>query len=277
MYILSYDNVSSTENPLSMNAQTHPWPTAHSVEDFRRNLAAVHRRIADACSRAGRDPSDVRLLPVSKTVDEARLRIAYAVGLRELGENKVQEAVRKHDELADLPVRWSLIGHLQRNKARAAVELFPCIHAVDSMKLLEQIARVAEETGLQPSLLLEINASGESSKFGLKPEEAPAVIERALTLRQVTLTGLMTLAPIAPDPELTRPVFAKVRECRDRWERQFGIALPELSMGMSGDFEVAIEEGATWIRIGTALFGNRPRWKPERGSEDQEEQSWTLE
>ncbi len=244
--------------------------------DFSSRCEAVRARMAEACRRAGRAPDAVTLIAVTKTFGPDAVRDAWQAGIGIMGENRVQEAAAKIPNCVSGP-DWHLIGHLQRNKARAAVELFPCIHAVDSMKLLEQIARVAEETGLQPSLLLEINASGESSKFGLKPEEAPAVIERALTLRQVTLTGLMTLAPIAPDPELTRPVFAKVRECRDRWERQFGIALPELSMGMSGDFEVAIEEGATWIRIGTALFGNRPRWKPERGSEDQEEQSWTLE
>ena len=244
--------------------------------DFSSRCEAVRRRMAEACRRAGRAPDAVTLIAVTKTFGPDAVRDAWEAGIGVMAENRVQEAAAKIPHCVSGP-DWHLIGHLQRNKVRAALEWFQCIHAVDSLKLLEQIARVAEDTGVQPSILLEINASGESSKFGLKPEDVPAVIERALSLRPVTLNGLMTMAPIAPDPELTRPVFAKVRECRDRWERQFGIALPELSMGMSGDFEVAIEEGATWIRVGTALFGHRPRWKPERGSEDQEEQSWTLE
>jgi PLP dependent protein len=244
--------------------------------NFSGRLDAIRGRMAEACRRAGRPVDAVELIAVTKTFGPDAVRDAWEAGVRIMGENRVQEAAAKIPQCASGP-DWHLIGHLQRNKVRPALELFSCIHAVDSLKLLEQVDRVAEGTGARPSILLEINASGESSKFGLRPGAAPAVIERALSLRNLTLEGLMTMAPIAPDPETTRPVFARVRKCRDRWEQTFGIALPRLSMGMSGDFEVAIEEGATWIRIGTALFGNRPRWKPDRGSEDQEEQAWVID
>lgn len=244
--------------------------------DLAGRLAAIRARMAEACRRAGRPVESVELIAVTKTFGPDAVREAWEAGVRIMGENRVQEAAAKIPQCIGGP-EWHLIGHLQRNKVRPALERFSCIHAVDSLRLLEQIDGVAGSLGARPLILLEINASGESSKFGLRPEEVPAVIERALELRHVTLEGLMTLAPATPDPETTRPVFARVRECRDRWEQAFGLALPRLSMGMSGDFEVAIEEGATWIRIGTALFGNRPKWKPERGSEDQEEQVWVID
>ena len=244
--------------------------------NFAGRLAALRARMAEACRRAGRQTSSVELIAVTKTFGPDAVREAWEAGVRIIGENRVQEAAAKIPQCIGGP-EWHLIGHLQRNKTRTALELFGCIQAVDSLRLLEQIDGVAGTLGARPSVLLEINASGESSKFGLRPEEAPAVIARAMEMRNVTLEGLMTMAPATPDPETTRPVFACVRECRDRWEREFGIALPRLSMGMSGDFEVAIEEGATWIRIGTALFGGRPKWRPERGGEDQEEQVWVID
>ena len=180
----------------------------------------------------------------------------------------MQEAAWKIPECVSGP-EWHLIGHLQRNKVRPALELFSVIHSVDSVRLLEQIERVAEESGQRPEILLEINVAGEASKSGLPPAQAPEVIDYALGCRNVTLTGLMTLAPFCPDPELARPVFAKLRECRDQWESRFGIGLPNLSMGMSNDYLVAVEEGATWVRLGTVLFGSRPKWKP--GAEEAEE------
>ncbi len=244
--------------------------------NFAGRLAALRARMAEACRRAGREASSVELIAVTKTFGPDAVREAWEAGVRIMGENRVQEAAAKIPQCVGGP-EWHLVGHLQRNKARPALEIFDCIQAVDSLRLLEQIDGVAGTLGARPSILLEINASGESSKFGLRPEEAPAVIARAVEMSNVTIEGLMTMAPATPDPETTRPVFARVRECRDRWEREFGIALPRLSMGMSGDFEVAIEEGATWIRIGTALFGGRPKWRPERGSEDQEEQVWVID
>ena len=243
---------------------------------FTERLAAIRARIAAACLRAGRDPGTVTLIAVTKTFGPEAVRDAWEAGIGIMGENRVQEAAAKIPQCVGGP-DWHLIGHLQRNKVRPALERFSCLHAVDTLKLAEHIDRVAGELGVRPTILLEINASGESSKFGIRPEAAPPVIEQILAMRNLTLAGLMTLAPIAPDPGLTRPVFARVRECRDRWEQQFGIALPHLSMGMSGDFEVAIEAGATWIRLGTALFGDRPKWRPERGSDDQPEQVWVME
>jgi pyridoxal phosphate enzyme (YggS family) len=226
-------------------------------------LAEVRQRIGAACGRAGRRPEEVEVIAVTKTFGPEVVAEAWQAGLTRVGENRVQEAAAKIPHCPGGP-EWHLIGHLQRNKVRAALEFFPVIHAVDSARLLEQINRVAEEAGCQPRLLLEVNVSGEASKFGLKPAELPAVLEQALALRAVTLAGLMTMAPFCSDPQQTRPVFARLRELRDRMERELGVGLPQLSMGMSNDFEVAVEEGATWVRLGSALFGDRPRWRPER-------------
>jgi pyridoxal phosphate enzyme (YggS family) len=236
--------------------------------DVAEILRSVQACIAEACAKAGRKPDEVEIIGVTKTHGPEVVREAWEAGLRRFGENKVQEAAWKLPECVSGP-EWHLIGHLQRNKVRPALELFSVIHSVDSVRLLEQIERVAEESGQRPEILLEINVAGEASKSGLPPAQAPEAIDYALGCRNVTLTGLMTLAPFCPDPELTRPVFAKLRECRDRWESQFGIGLPNLSMGMSNDYLVAVEEGATWVRLGTVLFGTRPKWKP--GAEEAEE------
>ena len=231
-------------------------PVADILEDVRA-------RIAEACAKAGRQPDSVEIIGVTKTHGPDVVREAWEAGIRLFGENKVQEAAWKIPESVGGP-EWHLIGHLQRNKVRPALELFSVIHSVDSVRLLEQIERVGDECGSCPEVLLEVNVSGEASKDGLKPEQVPEVIEYALGCRSLTLTGLMTMAPFCPDPEGARPVFARLRECRDRWEREFGIGLPNLSMGMSNDYLVAIEEGATWVRLGTVLFGHRPKWRPAR-------------
>lgn len=246
------------------------------TEEFKGKLEAVRARVLAACARAKRDPSEVEIIGVTKTHGPEVVRDAWENGIRIMGENRVQEAAAKIPESVSGP-DWHLIGHLQKNKVRLALSLFRCFHAVDTLKLLDQIIRVAEEEGARPDILLEVNVSGESSKFGLKPDEVPAVIERALSSRSVTLEGFMTMAPATPDPETTRPVFARLRECRDRWEEEFGASFPRLSMGMTGDFEVAIEEGATWVRIGTALFGDRPKWKPQPTSEDFEEKTFLVD
>jgi len=229
-------------------------PVAEIVEN-------VKIRIAEACAKARRDPAGVEIVGVTKTHGPEVVREAWEAGIRLLGENKVQEAAWKIPASVSGP-EWHLIGHLQRNKVRSALELFTVIHSVDSVRLLEHLARVADECGRRPEILLEVNVSGEASKDGLAPEAVPEAIECALNNRGVTLTGLMTMAPFCPDPEQARPVFARLRECRDRWEREFGIGLPNLSMGMSNDYVVAVEEGATWVRLGTVLFGARPVWKP---------------
>jgi hypothetical protein len=227
-----------------------------TVADY---VAEAQQRIADACTRARRQADEVEIIGVTKTFGPNVVEEAMQAGLRKLGENRVQEAAAKIPECPSGP-EWHLIGHLQRNKVRQALELFSVLHAVDSIRLLDQIEHVAQEAGHQPRILLEINVSGEASKFGLRPNDVPAVIERTLQARSVTLVGLMTMAPFVPEPEMARPVFAKLRECRDKWQTDFGIGLPHLSMGMSNDFEIAVEEGATWVRLGTILFGHRPKW-----------------
>ncbi len=238
------------------------------TSDMAEILQGVQARIAAACAKAGRKPDEVEIIGVSKTFGPDVVREAWEAGIRRFGENKVQEAAWKIPECVGGP-EWHLIGHLQRNKVRPALDLFSVIHSVDSVRLLEQIERVADECGQRPEILLEVNVSGEASKSGLSPAQAPEVIEYALGCRNITLTGLMTLAPFCPDAELARPVFAKLRGLRERWASQFGIGLPNLSMGMSNDYLVAVEEGATWVRLGTVLFGHRPKWKP--GAEEAEE------
>lgn len=216
----------------------------------------VRGRIAQACARAGRDPDTVNILPVTKTHGPERVAEAAACGLTVFGENKVQEAQAKIP-LCPGHLVWHMVGHLQTNKVKAAVRLFAQIHSVDSLKLLGAIDAAGELTGRTMPVLLEVNVAGESSKFGLAPGEVPAVLAAANGLRRVEVVGLMTIPPIAEDPEQARPFFRQLRELRDGWRQASGFALNELSMGMSHDFEVAIEEGATWVRLGTILFGAR--------------------
>lgn len=222
-------------------------------------LDEVRGKIAAACRRAGRNPADVEIIAVTKTHDAEVVREAWEAGLTIVGENKVQEAAWKKPVSVAGP-SWHLIGHLQGNKVRPALELFDFIHSVDSVKLLHKIEGVAESTGAQPHVLFEVNVSGEKSKSGMKPEEVSGAIRELMSnCPRVTLEGFMTMAPFSENPEDARPVFRKLRELRDETERQFGIVLPRLSMGMSGDYEVAVEEGATWVRLGTVLFGERPK------------------
>jgi len=223
---------------------------------FEDNLAEVRRRIQDACARAGRPPEEVRLLAVSKTRGPDCIREAAACGLMDFGENRVQEAKQKIP-LCPNALTWHLIGHLQTNKVKDAVLLFNLIQAVDSLKLLLAIEAAAEAAGRVMPVFLEVNVSGESSKFGLAPEAVPGVLQAANGLRRVEIRGLLTIPPLAEDPEHARPFFRALREHRDRWRRETGFELRELSMGMSHDFEVAVEEGATCIRLGAILFGKR--------------------
>lgn len=234
---------------------------------MEENLSIAERverareRIAAACAKAGRSADEVEIIGVTKTHGPDVVREAWEADIRIMGENRVQEAGWKIPQSVGGP-EWHMIGHLQRNKVRPALEFFSVIHSVDSLRLLDQIERVAEEAGKRPEILLEVNVAGESSKDGMSPEEAPVLVERALECRNVTLTGLMTMAPFFPEAEQARPVFARLRELRDELESRFAVGLPQLSMGMSNDFEVAVEEGATWVRLGTVLFGHRPKWKP---------------
>lgn len=226
-------------------------------------LEAINQRIAAACHRAGRDFFDVTLVAVSKTVEPERIRQAIEAGVRVLGENRVQEASAKIPALAQIAterrVEWQLIGHLQSNKARRAVELFSAIQSVDSFKLAARLDGVASELGKRLPIFLEINLGGEEAKAGISPDEVLPLCEQVSKLPHLELKGLMAVPPFLDDPEEVRPFFRRLRKLRNE-AQQAGIVgeqFKELSMGMSNDFEVAIEEGATVVRVGTALFGSR--------------------
>ena len=222
-------------------------------------LAAIRGRIDAAARSAGRDPSSVRLVAVSKTHPIDAIREAFQAGQREFGENRVQEALQKISASADLPIRWHLIGHLQTNKARKAGPAFAVIQSVDSVELLEKLDGAAADAGKSPELLIQVDLAGEATKFGAPPSEVPRLFEAAAACRAATVVGLMTLPPLATSPEDARPWFRRLRALRDEWQASGVPAsmLRELSMGMSGDFEVAIQEGATIVRVGTAIFGSR--------------------
>jgi len=229
------------------------------MTDLQEILEGVRGKIAAACARAGRDPGEVEIVAVTKTHGAEVVKEAWDAGLAIVGENKVQEAAWKKPASVSGP-SWHLIGHLQSNKVRHALELFDVIHSVDSAKLADRINFIADETGASPRILLEVNVSGEKSKSGMKPEEVePAVRHIVEECPRVTLEGLMTMAPFSEDPEDARPCFRRLREIRDDLQSRLGVGLPRLSMGMSGDYEVAVEEGATWVRLGTVLFGERPK------------------
>lgn len=222
-------------------------------EEFAERLDRVEQRIAAACRNSGRTRESVRLLPVSKTKPPAAVREAIACGLRLFGENKVQEAQSKIP-MCPSGLEWHLIGHLQSNKAKIAAQYFQMIHSVDSLKILQALESHA---GTTLPVLLQVNISGESAKFGMKPEHVAKVIETANQMQKCEVHGLMTIPPFSPDPEKTRVHFSNLRKLRDQMQAETGTPLPELSMGMSHDLEVAIEEGSTWVRIGTDLFGKR--------------------
>lgn len=216
------------------------------------NLRRVREKIAAAARSAGRDPAQVRLICVTKGIPVDPIREAVAAGAQEIGENRVQEAQRKHGELKPSP-RWHLIGRLQRNKAKIAAALFDVIHSVDSAELIQALDRYA----VRPlELLIQVNLSGEASKGGCRPEQAAMLAEAIRKAEHLRWSGLMTMAPYGKNPEDARPVFRGLRELRDRLEKESGLKLG-LSMGMSGDFETAVREGATMVRIGTAIFGEK--------------------
>ncbi|MCZ7586296.1 MAG: YggS family pyridoxal phosphate-dependent enzyme [Deltaproteobacteria bacterium] len=222
------------------------------------NLKRVNDRIAAACARAGRDPEGVRLIAVSKKQPVSAIEQALAAGHRDFGENYVQEAEAKARAIASGGVRWHIIGHLQRNKVRHVVPFATMIHTVDSARLADEAAKRAGEAGRRVGVLVQVNVGGEEQKSGTAEQDALALVDHVRTLDALDLRGLMTMPPFLP-PEEVRPYFAALRRLRETMEsRRPGLRLPELSMGMSGDFEAAIEEGATIVRVGTAIFGERP-------------------
>ena len=230
------------------------------VDGIHANLAAVRARIAQAAARGGRPASDVRLVAISKTFGPDYVRAAHAAGQRDFGENRVQEALEKQAALADLDLAWHLVGHLQSNKARKAVGPFALIHSVDSRDLLRRLDAAAGEQARVVEVLLQVDLAGEATKFGAPPDELAALVEAAAGCRWARLAGLMLLPPYFDDPQRARPFFQRLRALRDdlRSRGTPPACLRELSMGMSHDFEVAIEEGATIVRVGTAIFGTRP-------------------
>jgi pyridoxal phosphate enzyme (YggS family) len=229
------------------------------VSEIEQRLIEIRARIAQAATRAGRSPADVRLIAVSKTFPIADIRAAYDAGQRDFGENRVQEALQKIDAAAGMSIRWHLIGHLQSNKVKKAAPAFAAIHAIDSVDLVRRVDAVSVERGAAPDLYIQVDLAGESTKFGAPEADVPEIARAALDCRAARLRGLMLLPPWFDDPEQARPYFRRLRELRDRLVED-GIDrshLRDLSMGMSHDFEVAIQEGATLVRVGTAIFGKR--------------------
>ena len=219
-------------------------------------IASVRGRIAAACARAGRDPSGVTLVGVTKTVSPAVAAVAAELGLRDLGESRPQELWRKADAVTG--VNWHLIGHLQRNKLDRTAPLVSLVHSVDSERVLDAFDAFGRKRGGPVPVLLEVNCSREAAKGGFSPAELPALGDRLVSLAGVRVDGLMTMAAHADDPQATRPTFAELRRLRDELRTRTGLPLPHLSMGMSNDFEVAVEEGATAVRLGTVLFEGVP-------------------
>jgi pyridoxal phosphate enzyme (YggS family) len=227
------------------------------MSELAANLAAIRGRMHEACLRSGRTIDTVELMAVSKNHPPETVAEAVGLGLTLFGENRIQEAKSKIPLSPD-SARWHFIGHLQSNKARDAVALFEMIQGVDSLDLAAELQKHAVKQSRRPAILLEVNIAGEESKFGWNPQAVLDALPALRALDQLRLSGLMTIAPYSEDPEIARPVFRQLRELRDRCAERLGSPLPILSMGMSGDLEVAIEEGSTLVRVGTALFGARP-------------------
>jgi len=220
------------------------------------NLGSVRTRIASAARRGGRDPDDILLVAVTKTVGLQEILYAADLGVEVIGENRVREALAKHGRVGDR-VKWHMVGHLQRRKVRDAVRIFDYIHSVDGLALAEEIDRRCAAAGKTMPILFEVNVSGEETKFGLAPDETLSVIQQASVLEHIRIEGLMTMAPLLPDPEEARPCFRELARLAESLEREDipNVTMKHLSMGMTNDFAVAIEEGSTMVRVGTAIFG----------------------
>lgn len=230
----------------------------HRMENVAENLKEVEKRIAAACERSGRKREDVTLIAVSKTKPVEMIREAMGEGITVFGENKVQELVEKHDELPQ-NLEWHMIGHLQRNKVSKLPGRVKMIHSVDSVRLAEEIDRQFEKAGLIADILIEVNVAGEDTKFGLAPQDVEGFLEKIKDFDHICVKGLMTIAPYVEDPEENRNIFINLRKLLIdmRAKNYDNIDMTELSMGMTGDYEVAVEEGATYVRVGTGIFGNR--------------------
>ena len=225
------------------------------MSSVKENLLKVREKIEKAARKIGRDPNEIKLVAVSKTVETARIKEAIEAGVSILGENYVQEAQKKIEEIGR-PVSWHFIGHLQSNKAKYAVRLFDMIHSVDSLPLAEELNRRAEQANQVIKVMAEVNLSKEATKFGTDEEMVLNLAKRIQNLTHLSLEGLMTMPPYFDSPELSRPYYIALRELKERMAKE-GVLMEDLSMGMSNDFEIAIEEGATYVRVGTAIFGPR--------------------
>jgi pyridoxal phosphate enzyme (YggS family) len=226
------------------------------MSDIAENLAEIRARILAACARVGRDPGSVELIAVSKTFPADAVRETVEAGQRHFGESRLQEAAPKIESLPG-SLHWHFIGRVQRNKVRKILPLFEVVHAVDSLRLAVHMDEVAKELGLFPKVFLQVNVGGEASKGGFETADLRAGLDDLLALGRLEIIGLMCIPPAGPDAESARPWFVALRELRDELENECGVPLPFLSMGMSEDFEVAIEEGATHVRVGSAIFGKR--------------------
>ena len=228
------------------------------MSDIGANLSRVRERIADAARRSGRDPASVRLVSVSKMVTAEVIRKAAAAGADILGESYAQEARAKLDQLEDLEVEWHFIGRLQTNKAKDVVGRYALVHSLDRLKLAKELNKRAKAGSLKLPVLIQVNLSGEESKAGVAKASALELVRAADEMDHLEVKGLMTMPPFFEQPDKARPFFAGLRRLADQLREATGLDLPELSMGMSGDFEAAVEEGATLVRVGTAIFGKRP-------------------
>ena len=225
---------------------------------IEENVESVREKIALSCQRAGRNGADVQLVAATKGVPIERIREAIAAGVEIIGENRIQEAFAKHEKI-DAPVAWHMIGHLQTNKVNKALDLFCLVQSVDSYRLAEELSTRALQRGKVIDILVEVNTSGEPTKFGIAPHEAPQFIQQLSSLRGIRVRGLMTIAIFAAEPEVVRPCFTRLRRLRDEIEEKGTSEIEILSMGMTSDFRVAIEEGSNMVRIGTGIFGVRHR------------------
>ncbi|PYJ10861.1 MAG: YggS family pyridoxal phosphate-dependent enzyme [Verrucomicrobia bacterium] len=226
------------------------------MTSIAENLESVRLQIAEAAKKSGRSLDDIELIAISKTHEAEKVRAALEVGQQTFGESRVQEA-RAKIPLLPSTARWHFVGRLQKNKIRHALPLFELFHSIDSIGLARDMNRIADEEGLHPRVLLEVNVAGEGSKIGFAPDSLRAEMEALLGLPRLTIEGLMTIPPLAPEAGDSRKFFVALRALRDQFENEFSVQLPRLSMGMSGDFGIAIEEGATLVRVGTAIFGRR--------------------
>ena len=223
------------------------------------NLVEVRERISRAIQKSGREPDSARLITVSKQISVDRIEEARAAGAVVFGENKVQEAIAKIEQMGAEGISWHFIGHLQKNKVKFLDERFDLIHSVDSFELAEKMAKHYHSANRVQRILLQVNVSGEAAKFGMEPKELEKQMAEFFQLQGIKVEGLMTIPPFDSDPENSRRHFSRLRELREQYEKENGLPLNELSMGMSNDFEVAVEEGATLVRVGTAIFGPRPK------------------